>query len=866
MRGRENMADDNEKKEDREISEKDMTENDMTENENITETDNSDTENAENDLQNAIEENKNAMNTEPDILMPVVAPNIYMLPGMLVHFDTVDNESFKVIGTAMREKTPVFLVGNTSKNPKSFNISELNEIGCICYVKQIIKMPGELVRVLIQGVKRGRLVGITKTTPYLEAKVSMPFEVTGDMLPVNRTSAMLRCLKDLFEEYFSYNDKFEKELSAQLMRLEKLDDAVNQAAIIIPIANMWKQTILESLDIEKRFEAVVGAISSEIELFKLKKEITGKVRTKLDKNQRDYVLREQMKVIAAELGEKGIEAETVEFTEKLEALNADASVKEKIKKEIDRLRAVTGSPAEGTVQRSYIDMLLSLPWNLRSTDDLNIKKAEDTLNRDHYGLTKVKERVLEFLSVRALNDSGQTPIICLVGPPGTGKTSIAASVARALNKKYVRICLGGVHDEAEIRGHRRTYIGAMPGRIIMGLKDAGTKNPLMVLDEIDKVSTDYKGDTEGALLEVLDPEQNKTFTDHYVDIPVDLSEVLFICTANSTKSISKPLLDRMEVIEVSSYTDNEKFHIAKEFLYPKTLYKNGLTKSQVKITDGAIRTMISAYTREAGVRNLERRFGEIMRKSARKILESEQAEDAREITNRADKKVSADTENRADEPITDKPKSCEAVIHVTEKNITEFLGKKKYKPFPANKEPEIGIVRGLAWTESGGETLQIEVNIMPGKGELIITGNLGDVMKESARIALSYVRSIADSAGVEKDFFDTHNIHLHVPDGATPKDGPSAGVTIATAIYSAVTLKSVRSDVAMTGEVSLRGRVMAIGGLKEKLLAAKKAGIKTVLIPKENETDLSEISDEITGGLELIPVAKMDKVLENAIL
>ncbi len=822
-------------------------------------------------LENAIEENKNAMNTEPDILMPVVAPNIYMLPGMLVHFDALDNESFKVISNAMREKTPVFLAGNASKNPKSINISELNEIGCICYVKQIIKMPGEIVRVLVQGVRRGRLVGITKTAPYLEGKISMPFEVTGDMLPFNRTSVMLRCLKELLEEYFSYNDKFEKELSAQLMRIETLDDMINQAAIIIPLSNDWKKTILEALDIEKRFEAVVAAISAEIELIKLKKEITGKVRTRLDKNQRDYVLREQMKVIAAELGEKGAEAEAAEFAERLEKLNADQEIKEKINKEIVRLRAVTGSPAEGTVQRSYIEMLLSLPWNNKSTDDLNIKKAEDILNRDHYGLTKVKERVLEFLSVRALNDTGQTPIICLVGPPGTGKTSIAASVARALNKKYVRICLGGVHDEAEIRGHRRTYIGAMPGRIIMGLKDAGKKNPLMVLDEIDKVSTDYKGDTEGALLEVLDPEQNKTFTDHYVDVPVDLSEVLFICTANSTKSISKPLLDRMEVIEVSSYTDNEKFHIAKDFLYPKTLNKNGLAKAQVKISDGAIRTMISSYTREAGVRNLERRFGEIMRKSARKILENEQeAADKALSEQKATAKIVSEQKtadkSKSDPRVSDKLKTRDHVIRITEKNIGEFLGQKKYKPFPANREPEVGIVRGLAWTESGGETLQIEVNIMPGKGELIITGNLGDVMKESARIALSYVRSIADDAGVAKDFFDTHNIHLHVPDGATPKDGPSAGVTIATAIYSAVTLKSVKSDVAMTGEVSLRGRVMAIGGLKEKLLAAKKAGIKTVLIPKENETDLSEISDEITGGLNIIPVSRMDKVIENAIV
>ncbi len=781
--------------------------------------------------------NREAVQYEPMQVMPVVAiKGLVMLPGMLVHFDLHQEEAVSAINAAMKEGRPVLVITQKDNNANQIRIDDLYRMGTISLVKQIIKMPGNLVRVLTQGVKRGRLVNFTRTVPYLEARVAEPYETGSDTLSNLEQKAMVRGLKDILEEYVRLDDRLGKEITAQLMNCDSLDMLLNQIAISLPMSTIARQKILETVDINERFEAIAVTITNEIEVIKIKKDLQGKVKDKVDKNQKDYIMREQMKVIREELGEKNVQDDADEFMKTLESLEASQFVKDKIKKEIERYKNVAASQAEGVVARTYIETLLSLPWDRMSKDDLDLAKAQATLDHDHYGLEKVKERILEFLAVRVLNTKGQAPIICLVGPPGTGKTSIARSIADALNKKYVRICLGGVHDEAEIRGHRKTYIGAMPGRIIGALKEAGTKNPLMLLDEIDKVSSDYKGDTSSALLEVLDPEQNKHFNDHYIEIPVDLSEVFFICTANTTRTIPRPLLDRMEVIEVSGYTDNEKMHIAKDFLYPKQLEKNGLTKKQLKISPAAMRLIISGYTREAGVRNLERRFGEIARKAARKILEARQAGQEEEA------------------------------VKVTDKNLPDLLGKVKYHDLKANAKADVGIVRGLAWTSVGGDTLQIEVNTMPGKGELILTGSLGDVMKESARIGISYVRSLSRKIGLKDDFFEKHSIHIHVPEGATPKDGPSAGITMATAVYSAVSGKKVRADVAMTGEISLRGKVMPIGGLKEKLLAAKKAGIKLVLIPKENEVDLSEISEEITEGMEIVPVTEMKQVLENALL
>lgn len=803
-------------------------------------------ENEENFVEESEQNNIEAMKTEPAMVMPVVAiKGLVMLPGMLVHFDLHQDESVSAINAAMKEGRSVLIVAQKeSATGSSFSIDDMYEIGTISSVKQMIKMPGNIVRVLAQGSRRGHLLSFTQTVPYLEARVGLPYETNADMLPIADQRAMIRSLKDILEEYFQANDKIAKELAKQLMSCDSLDALINQIAISVPMPTPAKQKILEAMDIMDRFETIAITITNEIEVIKIKKDLQGKVRERVDKNQKDYIMREQMKVIREELGEKNALDDADEFMEALDELVCSEKVREKIKKEIERYKNVAGSQAESVVSRTYIETLLSLPWDKMTRDNLSITNAKETLDRDHYGLEKVKERILEFLSVRVLNSKGQSPIICLVGPPGTGKTSIARSVASALDKKYVRICLGGVRDEAEIRGHRKTYIGAMPGRIITGLKEAGTKNPLMLLDEIDKVSSDYKGDTSSALLEVLDPEQNRHFADHYVEIPVDLSEVLFICTANSTKTIPRPLLDRMEIIEVNSYTENEKLHIAKDFLYPKQLEKNGLKKSTLKISEDAMRLMISGYTREAGVRNLERRFGEICRKAARKLLEEKQSFEA---------------SGRPASEYKEKP------IKITGKNLKDYLGKQKFHELKANEKPEVGIVRGLAWTEVGGDTLQIEVNTMPGKGELILTGSLGDVMKESARIALSYVRSVSEKIKLDEDFFEKHDIHVHVPEGATPKDGPSAGITMTTALYSALSGIPVRPDIAMTGEVSLRGRVMPIGGLKEKLLAANKAGMKLVLVPEENKPDLDEISEEITRGMEVIPVSDMKQVLKYAL-
>ena len=774
--------------------------------------------------------------SEEKQIMPVVAlKGITMLPGMLIHFDIQKESSISAINTALREGRELLVV--TQKNTVVDNPEQVDlyPMGTVSTVKQMIKLPGNQIRVLATGIRRGLLEELVATEPHLLGLVSLPEEVNADALTVIEQRAMLRGLKDLLEVYVSVNDKFGKDVVKQLMSADTVDTLINQLAVSVPMTVTSKQKILDATHIVERYEAIMVIIANEIEILRIKKDLQNKVKEKVDKNQKDYVLREQLKVIRDELGDGSTGDDIPEFYAKAEKLVASEEVKQKIKKEIDRYKSVVGSQSESAVARGYVETLLSLPWDYATKDNLDITRAEKILNRDHYGLEKVKERVLEFLAVRALNEKGQAPIICLVGPPGTGKTSIARSVATALKKEYVRICLGGVRDEAEIRGHRRTYVGAMPGRLIQALKTAKVKNPLMLLDEIDKVSSDFKGDVGSALLEVLDPEQNKHFADHYVEIPVDLSEVLFICTANSTQTIPKPLLDRMEIIEVHSYTENEKFHIAKNHLISKQLEKHGLTKKDLQISADGLREVISSYTREAGVRNLERKIGELCRKTAMEVLKARQ--------------TGAEFET----------------VKITKKNVTDYLGKKKYRQNKKNENAEVGIVRGLAWTEVGGDTLQIEVNSMPGKGALILTGKLGDVMKESAQIALSFVRSVVEEQQVTAEFFETHDFHLHVPEGAVPKDGPSAGITMATAIYSTVMGVPVKADVAMTGEISLRGKVLPIGGLKEKLLAAKQAGMKLVLIPQENERDLAEISEEITSGMEIVTVEKMTEVLELAL-
>ena len=762
--------------------------------------------------------------------MPAVAlRGMVILPGMVAHFDVSRAKSIKAVEEAMMDEQKIFLVAQKDVEQENPDIEDLFKIGIIAEVKQVIKLQNNIVRILVEGKERAELSAFLENPDYLLAEIIRFDEEVDDGLPEEAKEAMLRSIQETFGKYVVVNPKMGKELQRQLSEITDLEKLMNQLANSLPVHFEEKQKILDAVSLTERYEVLMALLLKEIEITAIKNDFQAKVKAHVDKNQKEYLLREQMKVIREELGEDNTESDADHFTEALGKIKADKEVKEKIKKEIDRFKNISSSSSESAVARGYIETLLELPWNKTSRDNKDLKNAEQILNADHYGLEKVKERMLEFLAVRNLTSKGESPIICLVGPPGTGKTSIARSVAKALDKKYVRISLGGVRDEAEIRGHRRTYVGAMPGRIVNGLRSAGVKNPLMLLDEIDKMSSDYKGDTASALLEVLDAEQNKKFRDHYVEIPIDLSEVLFIATANSVQDIPRPLLDRMELIEVTSYTENEKLHIAKEHLLAKQMERNGIRPEQLAITDKAMAKIISGYTREAGVRNLERKLGEICRKAARPLYEGEKEK-----------------------------------IKVTEQNLEKFLGKEKYSFDKKNDTDEIGIVRGLAWTSVGGDTLEIEVNIMPGKGEFQLTGQLGDVMKESAQAGISYIRSVSEEYHIPKKFFQENDIHIHIPEGAVPKDGPSAGITMATAMLSAITKTPVRADVAMTGEITLRGRVLPIGGLKEKTLAAKNAGIKTICVPKKNEKDIDEISPEIKKGLEIVFVEQMKDVLDVA--
>ena len=762
--------------------------------------------------------------------MPAVAlRGMVILPGMVAHFDVSRAKSIKAVEEAMMDEQKIFLVAQKDVEQENPDIEDLFKIGIIAEVKQVIKLQNNIVRILVEGKERAELSAFLENPDYLLAEIIRFDEEVDDGLPEEAKEAMLRSIQETFGKYVVVNPKMGKELQRQLSEITDLEKLMTQLANSLPVHFEEKQKILDAVSMTERYEVLMALLLKEIEIIAIKNDFQAKVKAHVDKNQKEYLLREQMKVIREELGEDNTESDADHFMDALGKIKADKEVKEKIKKEIDRFKNISSSSSESAVARGYIETLLELPWNKTSRDNKDLKNAEQILNADHYGLEKVKERMLEFLAVRNLTSKGESPIICLVGPPGTGKTSIARSVAKALDKKYVRISLGGVRDEAEIRGHRRTYVGAMPGRIVNGLRSAGVKNPLMLLDEIDKMSSDYKGDTASALLEVLDAEQNKKFRDHYVEIPIDLSEVLFIATANSVQDIPRPLLDRMELIEVTSYTENEKLHIAKEHLLAKQMERNGIRPEQLAITDKAMAKIISGYTREAGVRNLERKLGEICRKAARPLYEGEKEK-----------------------------------IKVTEQNLEKFLGKEKYSFDKKNDTDEVGIVRGLAWTSVGGDTLEIEVNIMPGKGEFQLTGQLGDVMKESAQAGISYIRSVSEEYHIPKKFFQENDIHIHIPEGAVPKDGPSAGITMATAMLSAITKTPVRADVAMTGEITLRGRVLPIGGLKEKTQAAKNAGIKTICVPKKNEKEIDEISPEIKKGLKIVFVEQMKDVLDVA--
>ena len=768
-----------------------------------------------------------------EIKVPAVAlRGLTIFPGMVIHFDLSRKKSIEAVSRAFEKSQNLFVVTQKSTETDNPGFEELYEIGTYVTIKQVTKLPNRIVRVLVEGISRARLLSIDETNKkYLDAVIEPLTDIEEEEKRNDSVEeiAMLRIIMELMTQYSAHFPKTAQSLTSQISESMNLSEILDRITMNIPIPYEKKQMVLEALDVVSRYEILSKILVEESQIAEVREKLAQDIKSRVEKNQRDYILREQMAYIKKELSDEGSYSETDIFEEQLKQLDASDEVKEKIQKELKRFKNISDSSSESAVERGYLETLLELPWNKASIDNMDINRAEMILNENHYGMEKVKERILEFLAVRKLTGKGNSSIICLVGPPGTGKTSIAKSVAESLNKKYMRICLGGVRDEAEIRGHRRTYVGAMPGRIAGALKQAGVKNPLMLLDEIDKVSNDYKGDTFSALLEVLDPDQNEHFRDHYVEIPIDLSEVLFLATANSVSNIPRPLLDRMEVIEVSGYTENEKFHIAKEHLLKKQYVLNGMTKKMLTITDKALQDIIRFYTREAGVRELERKIGELCRKAARKILQEEQNK-----------------------------------ISITSANIADYLGKKKYTTTMANKKDQIGIVRGLAWTSVGGETLQIEVNMMPGKGEVELTGQMGDVMKESAHIGISYIRSLGPKYGIKPEIFKKNDFHIHIPEGAVPKDGPSAGITMATAMLSAILHEKVKAKVAMTGEITLRGNVLPIGGLKEKLLAAKMAGIETVLVPKENEKDVIEIDNEIKEGMQIVFVSEMKEVFEQA--
>lgn len=773
------------------------------------------------------------MRLEPDTMMmemPVVAlRGMVILPGMIAHFDVSREKSMKAVEACMMDSQKIFLVTQRDVEQEEPSVGDLYKIGIIAEVKQVIKLQNNIVRILVEGKERAELSSFVDTQEYLLAEIIRFDEEVDEGLIEEAKIAMIRSIQETYAKFTTINPKVGKDLLRQVNGAVDFEKLMDQIANNLPVYYEEKQKILEAISLTERYEVLMALLLKEIEITAIKSEFQAKVKERVDKNQKEYILREQMKLIREELGEDNTESDADAFMEAVKKLKAPKEVKDRIQKEIERFKNISSNSSESAVTRGYIETLLELPWNKASRDNRDILNAERILNEDHYGLQKVKERMLEFLAVRNLTSKGESPIICLVGPPGTGKTSIARSVARALDKKYVRICLGGVRDEAEIRGHRKTYVGAMPGRIVNGLKSAGVKNPLMLLDEIDKMSSDYKGDTASALLEVLDSEQNDKFRDHYVEIPIDLSEVLFITTANSVQDIPRPLIDRMELIEVSSYTENEKAHIAKEHLLSKQIARNGLKPEQLSISDHALEKLIRGYTREAGVRNLERKLGEIARKAAREIYGKEKQN-----------------------------------VKINSYNLEKYLGKEKYSYDQRNDSDDIGIVRGLAWTSVGGDTLEIEVNVMPGKGEFQLTGQLGDVMKESAQAGISYIRSVSEDYQIPKEFFQENDIHIHIPEGAVPKDGPSAGITMATAMLSAIIKTPVRADIAMTGEITLRGRVLPIGGLKEKILAAKNAGIKTVCVPIKNRKDIEEIPAEIKKGLNIVFVENLRQVLDEA--
>lgn len=763
------------------------------------------------------------------VLPAVALRGTTILPGMIVHFDVSRERSVKAAEAAMLHDQQIFLITQKDPGVEEPGLMDLYQIGTIAYIKQVVKLPQNLLRILVEGTERAELMNLDQEYPFMKAEVALFEKEDRSQMEPAMLEAMHRSIRELFHRYCMESGKISRELVAQILGIMDVEELISQVSVNLPLSWQNKQKILEAVTLEEQYEVLGAILSNEIQVMQIGRDLQKKLKSRVDKNQREYILREQMKLIREELGEDNTTDIAEEYRKKLRELQAPEKVKERIEKEIERFKGMNSNMAESAVLSGYIETLLAIPWEKKTQDSQDLKEAWKILEEGHYGLKDVKERVMEFLAVRRLTHGGKSPILCLVGPPGTGKTSVAKSIAEALHKKYVRICLGGVRDEAEIRGHRKTYVGAMPGRITAALTQVGVSNPLMLLDEIDKTSSDYRGDTASALLEVLDPEQNSHFTDHYVELAQDLSEVLFIATANDPQGIPRPLMDRMEVIQISGYTENEKEHIAREHLIARQMEINGIEKGRLVIQGAALAKIISQYTKEAGVRSLERQIGKICRKAAREILEN----------------------------------GKQRVI-VTPKNLNGYLGRERYNYLMANKKDEVGIARGLAWTQVGGDTLQIEVNVLPGKGELVLTGQLGDVMKESAMAGISYIRSVAAQYGIDRDFFKEHDIHVHIPEGAVPKDGPSAGITMATAMLSAITGKEVRADVAMTGEITLRGRVLPIGGLKEKLLAAKYARIRQVLVPGENKPDIQEMDEEILEGLTISFVDTMSDVLKEA--